>query len=186
MSWTSRACALGGSLALLVGGGQLTAATALADDPQQNQQQDQQQGQQQPQQQQQQQLHNVTYRARVDGLSRGALITYKINDTQVQTADPTMLPFRTFEAQAVLADPKQAGMQVSIRWPYSANLHCEILVDDATTAQADDFVAPRLTPASDDPGYGTLVCGAGTDNANGGSGNVVNTQPIAPPSTSAS
>ena len=42
-------------------------------------------------------------------------------------------------------------MQVSIQWPYSANLHCEILVDDAIVAQADQFIAPRLTPDKDDP-----------------------------------
>lgn len=105
-------------------------------------------------------LHNVTYRARVDGLARGALITYKINDTQVTSADPTMLPGRTFEANAVLTDPALAGMQISIQWPYSANLHCEILVDDAIVAQADTFIAPRLTPARDDPEYGALECGA--------------------------
>jgi len=105
-------------------------------------------------------LHNVTYRARVDGIARGALITYKINDTQVTSADPTMLPGRTFEANAVLADPALAGMQISIQWPYSANLHCEILVDDALVAQADTFIAPRLTPARDDPDYGALECGA--------------------------
>lgn len=105
-------------------------------------------------------LHNVTYRARVDGIARGALITYKINDTQVSSADPTMLPGRTFEANAVLIDPTLAGMQISIQWPYSANLHCEILVDDALVAQADTFIAPRLTPARDDPDYGALECGA--------------------------
>lgn len=105
-------------------------------------------------------LHNVTYRARVDGIARGALITYKINDTQVTSADPTMLPGRTFEANAVLTDPALAGMQISIQWPYSANLHCEILVDDALVAQADTFIAPRLTPARDDPDYGALECGA--------------------------
>ena len=104
--------------------------------------------------------HNVTYRARVDGVSRGALITYKISDTQVQSVDPTMLPGRTFEAQTVLTYPQLAGMQVSIQWPYSANLHCEILVDDATVAQADQFIRPRLTPANDDPDYGRLMCGA--------------------------
>lgn len=104
--------------------------------------------------------HNVTYRARVDGIARGALITYKINDTQVSSADPTMLPGRTFEANAVLTDPGLAGMQISIQWPYSANLHCEILVDDALVAQADTFIAPRLTPARDDPEYGALECGA--------------------------
>jgi hypothetical protein len=104
--------------------------------------------------------HNVTYRARVDGVSRGALITYKISDSQVQSADPTMLPGRTFEAQTVLTDGGLAGMQVSIQWPYSANLHCEILVDDAIVAQADQFIRPRLTPADDDPDYGKLMCGA--------------------------
>ena len=110
--------------------------------------------------------HNITYRARVDGLARGAQITYKITDTLVNSADPTMLPGRTFEATAVLDDPRLAGMSVSIQWPYSANLHCEILVDEATVAQADEFVAPRLTPARD-VGYGTLTCGAPLDSMPG-------------------
>jgi hypothetical protein len=112
-------------------------------------------------------LHNVTYRARVDGLARGALITYKITDTQVNSSDPTMLPGRTFEANAVLDDPALAGMRVSIQWPYSANLHCEILVDDNIVAQADQFIGPRLTPANDDPDYGALTCGAPLINASG-------------------
>ncbi|MCV7322645.1 hypothetical protein [Mycolicibacterium confluentis] len=105
-------------------------------------------------------LRNVTYRARVDGVSRGALITYKINDTQVQSVDPTMVPGRVFEAQTVLSDANLAGMQISIQWPYSANLHCEILVDDQIVAQADQWIKPRLTPANDDPDYGKLICGA--------------------------
>jgi hypothetical protein len=108
----------------------------------------------------QQELHNVTYRARIDGVARGALITYNINDTQIRTADPAMLPGRIFEAQTVLSDPQQAGMQVRIQWPYSANLHCEILVDDATAAQADQWIGPRLIPANNDPDYGKLMCGA--------------------------
>lgn len=128
-----------------------------------------------------QQLHNVTYRARVDGLARGASITYKINDSQVQSANPTMLPGRTFEANTVLADPQQAGMQVSIQWPYSANLHCEILVDDATTAQANQFIAPRLTPANDDPNYGVLSCGAPVANA---AGNPADTGTVSPTASS--
>ena len=106
------------------------------------------------------QLHNVTYRARVDGVSRGALITYKINDSQVRSVDPTMLPGRVFEAQTVLSDADLAGMQISIQWPYSANLHCEILVNDQIVAQADEWIKPRLTPANDDPDYGRLACGA--------------------------
>lgn len=111
--------------------------------------------------------HNVTYRARIDGLARGALVTYRISDSQVSSADPTMLPGRTFEATAVLTDPDEAGMRISIQWPYSANLHCEILVDDQMYAQADQFIGPKLTPARDDPDYGAMTCGAPLSNATG-------------------
>jgi hypothetical protein len=111
--------------------------------------------------------HNVTYRARVDGLARGALVTYRISDSQVSSVDPTMLPGRTFEATAVLSDPEEAGMRISIQWPYSANLHCEILVDDQLYAQADQFIGPKLTPARDDPDYGAMNCGAPLSNATG-------------------
>ena len=126
----------------------LTPAAAAADDPA-------------PQQ------HNVTYRARVDGVARGALITYRISDTQVNSADPTMLPARTFETTGILTDPKEAGMRISIQWPYSANLHCEILVDDQLVVQASQFIGPRLTPAKDDPDYGAINCGAPLSNALG-------------------
>lgn len=113
------------------------------------------------------QQHNVTYRARVDGIARGALITYRINDAQVNSADPTMLPGRTFETTAVLTDENEAGMRISIQWPYSANLHCEILVDDRLVVQASQFISPRLTPAKDDPDFGALNCGAPLSNAFG-------------------
>jgi hypothetical protein len=109
----------------------------------------------------------VTYRARIDGLARGALVTYRINDTQVNSADPTMLPGRTFEATAVLSDPKEAGMRISIQWPYSANLHCEVLINDQIVVQADQFISPRLSPARDDPDYGAMNCGAPLSNAMG-------------------
>lgn len=112
-------------------------------------------------------LHNVIYRARVTGLARGALIGYRISDTQVNSADPTMLPGRNFEATGILTDPKEAGMRISIQWPYSASLHCEILVDDQLVIQADQFIAPRLTPAKDDPDYGAMNCGAPLSNAAG-------------------
>jgi hypothetical protein len=107
--------------------------------------------------------HNVTYRARVDGVSRGTLVTYRITDTQLNSATPTLIPGESFESTAVLNDPKDAGMQVSIQWPYSASLHCEILVDDQTVAEADQFVGPRLTPQHQDPGYGVLSCGQVAD-----------------------
>ena len=81
----------------------------------------------------------------------------------VNSATPTMLPGQTFEVNAVLADPKLAGMEVSIGWPYGSNLHCEILVDDQIVAQADQFIAPRFFRVKDDPLYGTLQCGAPLD-----------------------
>lgn len=76
-----------------------------------------------------------------------------------------------------MTDPQLAGMTVRIDWPYSANLHCEILVDDQVIAQADTFVAPRLTRPKNDPGYGSLLCGA---NLADGTGNVINTGPVEP------
>jgi hypothetical protein len=105
-------------------------------------------------------LSNITYRARVDGVSRGATITYAAEGNTVQTANPTMIPGRIFEAQTVLPATGTANMRISIRWPYSANLHCEILVNDAVVAQADDFISPRVLPNNDDPDYGALTCEA--------------------------
>jgi len=153
----SIAAAAVGTLALL------TAVPAAADD-------------QVPQQ------HNVTYRARVDGVARGALITYRISDTQVNSADPTMLPGRTFETTGILTDPGEAGMRISIQWPYSANLHCEILVDDQLAVQASQFIGPRLTPANDDPDYGAIMCGAPLSNALGAPAPApLPVDPLAPP-----
>jgi hypothetical protein len=124
--------------------------------------------------------YNVTYRARVDGVSRGATIDYAMADDEVNTANPTMVPGRIFEATGVVSETQKAGMQVSIQWPYSANLHCEILVNDQVIAQADEFIAPRLTPQRMDPGYGVLSCGSVTNFPTG------NTAPIdVPPAESA-
>jgi hypothetical protein len=111
-------------------------------------------------------LHNVTYRARADGTSRGAVVAYKIDDNNVNSDQPTLLPGFTFEVNTVLTDPKQAGMEISIQWPYGSNLHCEILVDDQMVVQADQFIAPRLFRVKDDPLYGTLQCGAPLHMAN--------------------
>jgi hypothetical protein len=105
-------------------------------------------------------LSNITYRARIDGVSRGATITYAAEGNQTQTANPTMIPGRIFEAQTVLPASATANMRVSIEWPYSANLHCEILINDALVSQADDFISPRALPVHDDPDYGSLTCEA--------------------------
>lgn len=119
-------------------------------------------------------LHNITYRARIDGVSRGANISYSAEGDQTQTANPTMVPGRIFEAQTVLPTSKIATMRVSIQWPYSANLHCEILVDDAVVAQADDLIAPRVLPQKDDPDYGAITCEAPVSG-------ISNTSPVDPP-----
>lgn len=121
--------------------------------------------------------YNVTYRARVTGASRGATISYVMAGNQIDVANPTMVPGRTFEANAVLDQAQDAGMQVSIRWPYSASLHCEIQVNDQITAQADQFVAPRLLPQENDPGYGVLSCGSVTHFATADPGVLVDTPP---------
>ena len=107
--------------------------------------------------------HNITYRARADGTSRGAVVAYKIDDANVNSDQPTLLPGQTFEINTVMNDPRQAGMEISIQWPYGSNLHCEILADDHIVAQADQFIAPRLFHPKDDPLYGVLQCGAPLD-----------------------
>jgi hypothetical protein len=122
-------------------------------------------------------LHNIVYRARIDGVSRGATITYTAEGDQVQTANPTMVPGRIFEANTVLPTSGVANMRVAIDWPYSANLHCEILVDDAVVAQADDFIAPRVTPQRNDPDYGAITCEAPVS----GVANPMPPDPNAPP-----
>ena len=48
-------------------------------------------------------------------------------------------------------------MQVAIHWPYSANAHCEIDIDDDVAAQADQFVRP--VPGNTNPMNGVLPCG---------------------------
>jgi hypothetical protein len=156
MSLTERGWITTAALAILIVGGQLIPAPALADpelppppapaaeaDPGV--------------------LHNVIYRARADGTSRGAVVAYKADDANVNSEQPTLLPGSTFEVNTVLSDPKLAGMTVSIDWPYGSNLHCEILVDDQIVAQADQFIAPRLFRVKDDPLFGTLQCGAPLD-----------------------
>jgi len=158
MSLTERGWITAAALATLIVGSQLIPAPALADP----------EGPPQPDPAAESDpgvLHNVIYRARADGTSRGAVVAYKADDANVNSEQPTLLPGSTFEVNTVLADPKLAGMTVSIDWPYGSNLHCEILVDDQIIAQADQFIAPRLFRVKDDPLYGTLQCGAPLDTA---------------------
>ncbi len=156
MSFTERGWMTTAALATLIVGSQLIPASALADPegpPQPGPVAESDTGV----------LHNVIYRARADGTSRGAVVAYKQDDANVNSEQPTLLPGSTFEVNTVLADPKLAGMTVSIDWPYGSNLHCEILVDDQIVAQADQFIAPRFFRVKDDPLYGTLQCGAPLD-----------------------
>jgi hypothetical protein len=103
-------------------------------------------------------LHNITYIARIDGVAPGSRATFVTNTNQTNTAPLSSMPGSAFQANAVLADPNQAGMQVSIRWPYAANVHCEIDVDDNIATQVDHFVQP--TAGRTDPMNGVLPCGA--------------------------
>ena len=64
-------------------------------------------------------LHNVTYRVRVDGVSRGATITYRGEGDQLQIATPTMVPGRIFEVMTVLPASGMANLRLSVDWPYS-------------------------------------------------------------------
>jgi hypothetical protein len=60
-------------------------------------------------------LHNITYIARIDGVAPGSQATFVTNTNQTNTAQLSSMPGNAFEANAVLADPNQAGMQVSMR-----------------------------------------------------------------------
>jgi hypothetical protein len=103
-------------------------------------------------------LHNITYRARVDALTTGSQATFVINGGQTNTTALPSMPGNVFEANTVLPDPQQAGLRIVLRFPYSANVHCEIDVDDNVFTQADQMVRPAL--GNSDPNNGALQCGA--------------------------
>lgn len=103
-------------------------------------------------------LHNITYRARIDGVTTGSQATFVINGGQTNTTGLSSMPGNAFEADTVLPDPQQAGMRIVLRFPYSANVHCEIDVDDNVFVQSDQMVRP--VSGSADPNNGALQCGA--------------------------
>jgi hypothetical protein len=103
-------------------------------------------------------LYNITYVARVDGVAPGSVATFITAENQTNMAQLSALPGNTFQADAVLPDPHLAGMQVAVKWPYSANVHCEIDVNDKVFVQVDQVVHPA--PGSTDPMNGVLPCGA--------------------------
>jgi hypothetical protein len=103
-------------------------------------------------------MHNITYRARIDGVAPGSQATFVIHSGQTNSAPLSAMPGRVFEANEVLPDPQQAGMQVVLHWPYSATVHCEIDVDDNVAAQVDQFVSPKQ--GDSDPMNGVVPCGA--------------------------
>ena len=103
-------------------------------------------------------LHNITYRARIDGVTTGSQATFVINGGQTNSTGLGSVPGSVFEANTVLPDPAQAGMRIVLHFPYSANVHCEIDVDDSVFAQVDQMVRPAL--GNSDPMNGVLQCGA--------------------------
>ncbi|SPM27286.1 hypothetical protein [Mycobacterium terramassiliense] len=127
--WTTIA-----ALTVIAAGSQLSPATARAD------------------------LHNITYRARIDALTTGSQAVFVINGNRTNSTNLPSMPGNVFEANTVLPDPQQAGMQIVLHFPYSANVHCEIDVDDNVFTQLDQFVRP--TPGNSDPKNGVLQCGA--------------------------
>lgn len=122
------------ALTVVAAGAQLSPATARAD------------------------LHNITYRARIDALTTGSQATFVINGGQTNTTSLPSMPGNVFEANTVLPDPGQAGLRIVLRFPYAANVHCEIDVDDNVFTQADQMVRPVIGNA--DPNSGALQCGA--------------------------
>ncbi|MEO8814118.1 MAG: hypothetical protein ABI307_06730 [Mycobacterium sp.] len=121
--------------AALIGCGQLLPAPAAAGD----------------------QLHNVTYTARVDAWTSGSVVTFMRTDYQTASADLDGFG-ATFQANTVLADPSRAGMVIRLRFPATANVHCEIQVDDVVTVKSDRFV--NTWGNSNDPRTGAMLCGA--------------------------
>lgn len=103
-------------------------------------------------------LHNITYIARIDGVAPGSQASFVVNGGQTQSTPLSSMPGQVFEANEVLPDPHQAGMRVSMQWPYSANVHCEIDVDNAVVTQVDRVVSPKQ--GNSDPSSGVLSCGA--------------------------
>lgn len=103
-------------------------------------------------------LHNITYRARIDALTTGSQATFITNGGQTSTTSLPSMPGNVFEANTVLPDPQQAGLRIVLHFPYSANVHCEIDVDDAVFTQTDQMVKPAAGNA--DPNNGALQCGA--------------------------
>jgi hypothetical protein len=103
-------------------------------------------------------LHNITYIARVDGVAPGSQATFVIAGDQTNSAPLPAVPGRAFEANTVLDDPQKAGLRIVLHWPYSANVHCEIDVDDNVAIQLEQRVAP--VPGNADPMNGVLQCGA--------------------------
>ncbi|MGH3578963.1 MAG: hypothetical protein ACRDU0_15600 [Mycobacterium sp.] len=102
--------------------------------------------------------HNITYIAKVDSPISSGRAIYMVNDTYTATA-PLSATGREFTTNTMLADPNKAGMQLSIPWPYSGNVRCEIDVDNNVATLVDQFVTS--TPGNGDPNsYGVVACGA--------------------------
>lgn len=102
-------------------------------------------------------LHNVTYIARVDAWTQGSVVTFMRNDYETASADLDGFG-APFEANTVMTDPSKAGMVIRLRWPSSANVHCEIHVDDVVAVKSDRFVTTWAN--SNDPRNGAMLCGA--------------------------
>ncbi|MBS9533045.1 hypothetical protein KIH27_05510 [Mycobacterium sp. M1] len=102
-------------------------------------------------------MHNVTYIAKVDAWTTGSVVTFMRTDTETASADLDGFG-APFEANTVMADPSRAGMVIRLRFPATANVHCEIKVDDVVTVKSDRFV--NTWGNTNDPHVGAMLCGA--------------------------
>ena len=92
----------------------------------------------------------------------------RVPSTDGQVRRPTRRWCRGGRSRPTPCCRPEAGGHAGVdQWPYAANLHCEILVDDAVVAEADQFIAPRLLPQSTTPT--TARCSAAAAGNRGGS-----------------
>ena len=103
-------------------------------------------------------LHNITYIARVEGVAPGSQATFVTNDNQTNTAALSTVPGNAFRGQRGAGRSASSRHAGAVRWPYAANVHCEIDVDDNVAVQVDQLVQPAA--GSTDPMNGVLPCGA--------------------------
>ena len=94
-------------------------------------------------------LHNITYRARIDGVTTGSQATFVIKGGQTNTAGLGRCRATLSKPTRCCPTRKKPACAIVVHCPYSANVHCEIDVDDNVFVQVDQMVRP--VPGNADP-----------------------------------